>query len=206
MRSTLWLSVAFLGGVLALPAMAQPKLDESNIRSGAPKPARPTQSEPPPAAIPGAQARPDSVAPAERSAADLPPTEALFDAINRGDIVTARDAISRGADLDGTNLLGLTPLELSVDLGRNDLSFLLLSLRGGSTSAQRNGPPVQDAAAAPSAADRRKAASDARAQARSQAAASRPPAPTPRQAPALFAGNGGAAIPAAGFLGFDPRK
>ena len=200
-----WFPILLIGCVVAAPAMAQLPINEGSIKSGAPKsPPRAPQAEPPPAAIPGAQAR-GAAAPAERSAADLPPTEALFDAINRGDIATARDAISRGADLDGTNLLGLTPLELSVDLGRNDLSFLLLSLRGGgSTSTQRNGPPVQDAAAPLTAADRRKAAAEARARA---VAARAQPAPAPaRQAPALFAGNGGAAIPTAGFLGFDPRK
>jgi ankyrin repeat protein len=109
--------------------MAQQNLSESSIRAGAPAaPKNAYKANPPPVAIPGARPRTDAVAPAERAASDLPPTEALFDAINRGDIVTARDAISRGADLDGTNLLGVTPLELSVDLGRNDISFLLLSL------------------------------------------------------------------------------
>ncbi len=119
---------------------------------------RPSNEPPPPPAVPGARARAESVAPADRSAADLPPTEALFDAINRGDIVTARDAISRGADLDGTNLLGLTPLELSVDLGRNDISFLLLSLRGSGAGSAGSRPPQgteQAAAAPPTAADRR---------------------------------------------------
>ncbi len=210
MRTNFWLTAVFATGVLTAPAMAQSDFSESGIHSGAPKVPRPTtNSTPPPVAVPGARARTESVAPAERSAADLPPTEALFDAINRGDIVTARDAISRGADLDGTNLLGLTPLELSVDLGRNDLSFLLLSLRGGSSSSQRNGPPGQDAAAAPpSPADRRKAQSEARAQARAQSVAARQQAvATPvRQGPALFAGNGGVAVPSAGFLGFDPPK
>jgi ankyrin repeat protein len=60
----------------------------------------------------------------------MPPTDALFDAINRGDIAAARDALNRGADLNGVNVLGMTPMELSVDLGRNDISFLLLSMRG----------------------------------------------------------------------------
>ena len=209
MRTLSWLPVIIAGGLLAMPAMAQSNLSESNIRGAAPKAPRATRSEPPPVAIPGAQSRPDSAAPADRAASDLPPTEALFDAINRGDIATARDAISRGADLDGTNLLGLTPLELSVDLGRNDLSFLLLSLRGGgSSSSQRNGPPPQEAVAPPTAADRRRAAAEARAQERSRAVAARqqvasPPAP---RAPTLFAGNGGSAIPAAGFLGFDQRR
>ena len=59
----------------------------------------------------------------------MSPNDALFDAINRGDIAAARDALSRGAELDAHNLLGMTPMELSVDLGRNDISFLLLSYR-----------------------------------------------------------------------------
>ncbi len=79
----------------------------------------------------GARAEPTAVAPAERVPTDMPPTEALFDAINRGDLTGAKDAIGRGADIHGHNVLGLTPLELSVDLGRNTISFLLLSLRGG---------------------------------------------------------------------------
>ncbi len=80
----------------------------------------------PPPALPGAI---NTIAPAEKTALDLPPTESLFDAINRGDIGSARDAISRGADLSGHNVLGMTPLDLSVDLSRNDITFLLLSLR-----------------------------------------------------------------------------
>ncbi len=209
MSTKFFFTLLLISSALMVPAMAQGDLSESNIRSGAPKaPAGRAHSEPPPAAVPGAKPRTDSVAPADRAAADLPPTEALFDAINRGDIVTARDAISRGADLDGTNLLGLTPLELSVDLGRNDISFLLLSLRGTSSgSTPRGGPPPQEAAAPQTPAERRKAQLAARAQARTQAVAERQPVATPvAQGPALFAGNGGAAIPSAGFLGFDPRK
>ena len=71
----------------------------------------------------------------------MEPTEALFDAINRGDIAAARDAISRGAELNGHNILGMTPMELSVDLGRNDISFLLLSMRG--TDNGRSGQPTR---------------------------------------------------------------
>ena len=193
----------------ALPAFAQKPLSESNIRSGAPKAPLPgRKSEPPPAAVPGARARADSVAPAERGAADLPPTEALFDAINRGDIVTARDALSRGADLDGTNLLGLTPLELSVDLARNDISFLLLSMRGnGGGSAGARPPPGQVLVQKPpSAAERRRAQVANRAPPQVLDKADRQTATAARAAPALFAGNGGTAVPSAGFLGFDPRR
>ncbi len=198
--------------LLAMPAYAQllPS-SASGIAGGAPKAPRVARTTTaPPVAVPGARSRPDSVAPAPPGAADLPPTEALFDAINRGDILTARDAISRGADLDGTNLLGLTPLELSVDLGRNDISFLLLSLRGTSGSASTRGPAGSEPATPLTPAQRRQAASEARAQERaelrSQVAASRPTAPRPAQAPVLFAGNGGSAVPSAGFLGFDPHR
>ena len=82
-----------------------------------------------PTGLPGARSG-TVVAPAEKSAAEMRPTEALFDSVNRGDIAAARDAIGRGAELEGRNILGLTPLELAVDLGRNDITFLLLSMRG----------------------------------------------------------------------------
>ena len=65
----------------------------------------------------------------------MAPTAALFDAINRGDIIAARDALNRGADLNAQNVLGMTPIDLSVDLGRNDITFLLLSMRSGSDQA-----------------------------------------------------------------------
>src|SRR6202012_5975497 len=77
----------------------------------------------------GAKAR-SPAAPSSHAPTDLQPTDALFDAINRGDIAAARDALNHGADMNGVNVLGMTPMELSVDLGRNDISFLLLSMRG----------------------------------------------------------------------------
>ena len=50
-------------------------------------------------ALPGARGVGSRVAPSERAAADMKPTEALFDAVNRGDMSAARDAISRGAEI-----------------------------------------------------------------------------------------------------------
>ena len=88
--------------------------------------------------------RPAAPAPANRAPVDMQPTDALFDAINRGDIATARDAISRGADLQGQNILGMTPLELSIDLGRNDISFLLLSMRAADDGRSRQAPAEPD--------------------------------------------------------------
>lgn len=174
--------------------------------------ARPGQSskpdknvhEAPPPALPGSRAEPTAVAPAERVAADMPPTEALFDSVNRGDLPGARDAISRGADLQGTNVLGLTPLELSVDLGRNEISFLLLSLRGGSGFNTAHAAAVPAAPKPPTRAERQAAAQAERAR-RTQVAA-RPATKAAPLAPRLFVGNGGAPIAQAGFLGFDSGR
>lgn len=159
----------------------------------------PQQAKPPPAALPGAASRADRVAPSQGPASGNP-TDALFDSINRGDIAAARDAVDRGADLRAQNVLGMTPLDLSVDLGRNDITFFLLSLRGAS-SRSAGGAPSQKAAAKPGAAKVAqkppvkppvKAATAVRAPS---------PAPTSQQ----FAG-GGTPDPAAGFLGFGTPR
>jgi len=157
-----------------------------------------------PPALPGSRAEPTAVAPAERTAADMPPTEALFDSINRGDLPGSREAISRGADLQGTNVLGLTPLELSVDLGRNEISFLLLSLRGGSGYSAAHGAAPAAEPKPPTRAERLAMAREERSN-RAQVAA-RPAANAPLLAPRLFAGNGGAPVAQAGFLGFDAAR
>jgi hypothetical protein len=129
----------------------------------------------------------------------MEPTDALFDAINRGDIGTARDAISRGADLHGHNVLGMTPLELSVDLGRNDISFMLLSMR-----AADDGRPAQ--ASATPAATKPPPAKQARRAPAHPAAKATASAPAPAQTARLFSGDGGAPNPNAGFLGFDSSR
>lgn len=80
----------------------------------------------PPAAIPGASQDDDDN---EHSNSDMEPTAALFDAINRGSIGAAKESINRGADLNTRNILGQTPLDMSIDMNRNPITFLLLSLR-----------------------------------------------------------------------------
>jgi hypothetical protein len=152
----------------------------------------------PPDALPGARVDKERVTPAERSTADLKPTDALFDSINRGDITTARDAISRGADLQGHNLLGMTPLELSVDLGRNDITFLILSYRGvdGALPSGR-APAAPPAPTRVTRAEQRRAAQEAAA---AQARAARAAAAQP--AARSYASDGGTPVPSAGFLGF----
>ncbi len=82
----------------------------------------------PPPALPGAvPGDPDQ--PSSHAAADMNPSAALFDAIDRGDLTAAKDALSRGADLGATNVLGQKPIDMSIDLNRNDITFLLLSMR-----------------------------------------------------------------------------
>jgi hypothetical protein len=153
-------------------------------------PARPA----PPPALPGAQSQ-GGAAPATKVPTDMSPNDALFDAINRGDIASARDALSRGADLNSQNILGMTPLELSVDLGRNDISFLLLSMRGETPRpnlAAKASPPAIKLTPM-KAADRAALAKVA-------------PASNPDRAPRLFANDGGTPVPSAGFLGFDSGR
>jgi len=197
-------SVAF-----AVPAMAQSSglMGGMNPSSAIQKPAKnnaPAMA--PPAAVPGARARPDSVAPAGRTATDLAPNDALFDAINRGDINTARDAINRGADLGGTNVLGLTPLELSVDLSRNDITFLLLSMRGADAgSGGQSTAPQTASSAAPAPPGGRRRGQHIEVQQPVTGVAARESSPPPRQTVALYAGNGGTPLPSVGFLGFDPH-
>jgi hypothetical protein len=166
----------------------------------------PTQTTPkvtPPPALPGAAPNAGRVAPSLRPAGDLEPTDALFDAINRGDIAAARDAISRGADLHGQNILGMTPMELSVDLGRNDISFLLLSMRGGDDGRSRQQPA---AVTATKAAPGRAAKHAARSPGTPAKATAATQAPAAQQTARLFSGDGGTPIPNAGFLGFDTSR
>jgi hypothetical protein len=166
----------------------------------------------PPDALPGAVSRGGAVPAQGGPIAD--PTEALFDAINRGDIGSARDAIDRGADLSGQSVLGLSPLDLSVDLGRNDITFLLLSLRNGDSGPGRRGPvqTTQTGPAAKPGAGHAATASKTPVAGQTKAAARNPATPTAKQAaqvapaaPRLFAGDGGTPNPGAGFLGFDSR-
>ncbi len=145
-----------------------------------------------PPGLPGVRNNPTAVAPALRSPTDMAPTEALFDAINRGDLAVARDAVMRGADLNARNALGLTSTELAVDLGRNEIAFLLLSLRAETDRGARD---ASTAAAASRPVNDRKP----------QPVRAAPVQPTPTT-PRLFAGDGGTPIPSIGFLGFDAGR
>jgi hypothetical protein len=172
----------------------------SRMQSRAPeKPAVPA-----PDAVPGDKARAPA-APSTHVAGDLQPTDALFDAINRGDIASARDALNRGADLNGVNILGMTPMELSVDLGRNDISFLLLSMRGEDSGRGSRAVGRDEAASSKPVKAPVRSAAETKSAARSKTA-DLPVAARPIGTPKLFANDGGSPLPSAGFLGFDSRS
>jgi hypothetical protein len=187
LRLALGIGLGLAAWLAAVPAMAQ---NQNPQISGAPKPPPISRSVAPPPALPGATSSPNLVIPADKSVADLPPNEMLFDAISRGDVATARTAMSRGADLKARNVLGLTPIDMSVDLGRNDITFFLLSMRDAA-----NGPPPAKTAAKAQAATFKSAPPPR------QAAAPAAPAPKPvnRQ---FVGGDPGTPAPQAGFLGF----
>lgn len=201
------LALGFLGAaclLAAVPAHAQRSL--APARPTEPTAAAPAKQAPPPA-LPGSRAETIPVAPASKAALDLPPTDALFDAVNRGDVAAAKDALNRGADLNGHNVLGLTPLDLAIDLGRNEITFVLLSMRG--TDSQ--GPSPQVAAAAPAGGKAQRTAARSGAErpsvrVRPARYASPAAAPATVQAPRRFAGDGGTPNPSAGFLGFNATR
>jgi hypothetical protein len=163
-------------------------------------PAKPQVAPPP--VLPGVKTSPEAAAPTA-SPADMSPTEALFDAINRGDLTAARDAVNRGADLHGENVIGLSPLELSVDLGRNDISFMLLSMRAEDADSRATARRGSDQRGVVEADAGSRGGRAPRAVARSRATAVSDEVPDePVGAPRVYSGNGGSPIPAAGFLGF----
>jgi hypothetical protein len=204
--------LAVLASFALLPANAQAQRYSGGRPGqalGAPSGTIDTSRRPPPTALPGLTARGTiEPIPADPNA-NLAPTPALFDAINRGDLYAARDAVARGADPDATNVLGLTPLDAAVDQGRNEIMFFLLSVRGArpvggpseeTRSAFRSQPAVPQAPTRPGRPARTPV------DASSSVAAPRLPAPALPASPRLWAGDGGAARPEIGFLGFDAGR
>ena len=206
--------IGFLGAAFVLcaaPAYAQGAFAGAKPVTGTAAKQQPKE-EPPPA-LPGSRAEATAVAPATKAALDMPPTEALFDAINRGDLAATKDALGRGADLNGHNVLGLSPLDLAIDLGRNEITFVLLSLRGTETPSSAASPSVATAEAKPRTAHLRSRRQMAQQQAGQSvlvrsAGYSSPARQSTSSAlsPKLFAGDGGAPNPRAGFLGFDSTR
>ena len=182
---------------LALPLMAAPALAQRGPMVPPTPPSAPTALPP---ALPGLANRNAAPAiPPDANYNNLGPTEALFDSINRGDLGAARDAVTRGADLNGRNVLGLTPLDSAVDQGRNEIAFFLLSARGPGPISEPTPPPPALASGRP--------ARPGPMSAPPQLAAPTP-RPAPRAMPATPAAraDGGAARPDVGFLGFDAGR
>lgn len=143
-------SVALIAGLaIAVVAYAPPAAAQIPGSLSGGKTMSRAPSTPQPSALPGSQVSKDRVIPADKNAADMSPTDALFDAITRGDIAAAQDAINRGADFNARNVLGLTPLDESIDLGRNNITFLLLSLRSGADTTAAQAGPAKPASARP---------------------------------------------------------
>jgi len=148
-----------------------------------------------PQGLPGLQSRTAPAIPLADVTRALNPNEMLFDAISRGDVTAAREAVNRGADTNSRNVLGLTALDSAVDQGRPEMIFYLLSLRG---SAGNAAPPPGGAPLPRGRAPRPEPAP--------RVVATAPSAPAPPARPRLWANDGGAAQPDVGFLGFDAGR
>jgi hypothetical protein len=147
----------------------------------------------------------------------LSPNDELFDAIDRGDTSAARDAIARGAALDATNAVGQTPIDESVSLGRNEITFLLVTLlhAGGSNITDAQGPMAmpppntlglsnkdERAVSTPvSFFGSQLSAGNTRRKTHSYASAAETATAAPAPAPS-YADTTGAPVPSAGFVGF----
>jgi len=190
---------------LAVMALLVTEIVPAAAQFAAP-PGQPGARPPRPPALPGLAARraPDPI-PADDNA-NLSPTPALFDAITRGDLAAARDAVNRGADLNGRNALGLTPVDWAVDQGRNDILFFLLSSRG--MAGGPSGPGNARSAAAARAEQERaeRAAREEALRLARQNAARGGGGPSISLKPRLFANDGGTPQLEAGFLGFDAGR
>lgn len=195
MRPVLLAGLATLGlALVASPALAQdqevPDLPAERPRA-APPPSGPTGSGP--GATRARQPRAGT------------PTDQLFDAINEGEIADVRAAVAAGADIGARNMLGLTPVDLAIDLGRNDVALYLLSL--GRVRERPLAPLPQEAQPrAP-----RQTPQQQRNERAAIEAALRERAPSVSGqgivavAP-LWRGGGGEPNPAIGFLGFDAGR
>jgi hypothetical protein len=198
MRQTyLFFTAAALAGGFGLalqPAYAQSS-PSGNMKQPVLQPqSQGDQSLPP--AVPGAGDENITTAPSVAKQQTGDPTAELFTAINGNDYNSAQDAISRGADLGAQNALGETPIDLSVGLNRNSITFMLLAARndgGGGSIGSGQMPAIPVASYS---------ATAARAAAH---ASGKPPAvsvkliETPSAAPS---NSPGTPNPSAGFLGF----
>jgi hypothetical protein len=149
MKKMILLAPLLAAGLCVSPALAQIAPGTSNLTGGgAPTPRAEAAPDIAPPALPGADVTGGiATAPKVKKANSGDPTVDLFASINKGDFAGAQDAIGRGADLTAHDALGETPLDLSIALNQNNITFLILATLeegGGSPS----GPPVSVSSAA----------------------------------------------------------
>ncbi|MDE8348141.1 MAG: ankyrin repeat domain-containing protein [Acidocella sp.] len=148
MKKMILVAPFLLAGLCVSPALAQMAPGASALTGGgAPKPRDAAPSDIAPPALPGADVTGGiATAPKVKKANSGDPTVDLFAAINKSDYAGAQDAIGRGADLTAHDALGETPLDLSIALNQNNITFLILATSeegGGNTS----GPSVSASSA-----------------------------------------------------------
>ncbi len=194
MKQSRFLALSLALSIVAAPALAQ--MAPGMGAGGAPRPRPQSPEQAPPAPMPGAlTAAPLATAPKPKKAISGDPTQALFTAINNGDYNAAQEALSQGANIDAQNQFGETPLQLSIALNRDKLTFLLLQTR--------NELAAQNGTAGPMGAPWTLQATpmaDVKTKSHAAPALSAPP----RQA--LPASPPGTPDPAAGFLGFGAKN
>jgi hypothetical protein len=135
------------------------------------------------------------------------PTQELFTAINKNDYASAQDAVSRGADMTAKDQFGETPLDLSIALNRNNITFMLLGTRN--ELAAQGGSGAMGAPWTLNNAPRGKTKTGNGKSGKHEAAPAMIPAKAPaKSAPhaAIPAGDTGTPNPQAGFLGFGPKS
>jgi hypothetical protein len=195
MRQIFWLSgvaVFVIGLGFTGPAYAQSS-PAGDMKAPNVQPQGPAQENLPPA-LPGAGAEPAlSTAPAVHKVESGDPTAQLFAAINSGDYNSAQDAVSRGADLNAQDSLGETPLDLSVGLNQNSITFMLLAARNEAGDDGAGGPVQMSATPA---------ISHSQSSVRTHAVAAKLVAPLHTLQP-VPGNNPGTPNPSAGFLGFN---
>ncbi len=191
------ISIILAAAVVAMGLASQPASAQSSPSGNMQSPSLQPKTDAPvplPPAVPGAGDQNLAAVPGVAKQQTGDPTTQLFNAINSNDYNSAQDAISRGADLNGQNALGETPIDLSVSLNRNSITFMLLAARNASgDDPDATGP-------GPGSATPVAKYSSKSAPAQSSAAVPIKLIENPNAAPG---NNPGTPNPSAGFLGFD---
>ena len=205
MKSAFPLALGLVFGALVMPAHAQSMTgmpgDGMGGAGGGPTKLQPKLQAPDlaPSGLPGVgNGAPLATGQNLKKTSSGDPTQELFNAINSNDYASAQDAVSRGADLQATDQFGETPLDLSIALNRNDITFLLLGTRnelaaqGMGTGTVMGAPWTLDNTAKPAKTGKRHSSS---------------PVVPVKVVPKISipAGETGTPDPQAGFLGFGPK-